>query len=176
MTDFIDSLEAQLVAAHRDRRRRRFVVPRRGGAALVAAAAAVAAIVAIVVALASPESHRAATKPPAHHAATPPGTTPSQGKITVAVLNGTTVTGLARSASDTLTRNGFREGVVTDDQTDQHRQRTSVYYERGHKEAAQTVAGCLDIALDHVLPMHATVRVLADRAPVAVILGADAAP
>jgi hypothetical protein len=35
----------------------------------------------------------------------------------VAVLNGTTVTGLARAAADTPVANGFREGAVTNDTT-----------------------------------------------------------
>jgi hypothetical protein len=56
----------------------------------------------------------------------------------VAVLNGTTVTGLARAAADTPVANGFREGAVTNDTTNQHRRRTTIYYEHGYEERART--------------------------------------
>jgi lysylphosphatidylglycerol synthetase-like protein (DUF2156 family) len=170
MTDFIDALEEQLVAAHRDRRRWRFVVPWRGGAVLVAAAVAAAAVVALVVVLASPDAHRPATKPPAHDVAIP-----AARHVTVAVLNGTTVTGLAVAAAARLKRFGFREGVVTNDQTNQQRAHSAVYYEPGHKDAAVTVMRRLHLARAQVLPMDVNARVLADRAPIVVILGADAA-
>ena len=166
MTDFISALEAQLVEAHRDRRRRRFALPWRGGAVLVAAAATAAIVVALVVTLATPEHHHAATSKPApavHHSAT------------VAVLNGTTTIGLARQASDTLTANGFRQGTVTNDPSDQHRRRSAIYYEPGYEEQAQTAAGCLGIGIDQVLPMDASTRVLGDRAPIVVVIGADKA-
>ena len=175
MTDFIAVLEEQLVTAHRERRpRRRPPIPWRGGAVVVAAAATVAAVIAVVIALASPGEHRAASPRPQP---SPPQTTPVHPvpRTTVAVLNGTTVTGLARVASDALVANGFREGIVTNDTTNQQRQRTTIYYEPGYKEQAQTAAGCLDVGLDQVLPMDATARVAADRAPIAVFIGADKA-
>jgi LytR cell envelope-related transcriptional attenuator len=172
MTDFIAVLEEQLVTAHRQRRPRRVQIPWRGGAIVVAAAVAVAAVVAVVVALASPGEHRVASQLP------PPQTTPVHPirRTTVAVLNGTTVTGLARAAMETLTANGFREGVVTNDTTNQQRQRSTIYYEPGYKEQAQTAAGCLDVGLDRVLPMNANARVVADHAPIVVFLGHDAIP
>jgi hypothetical protein len=175
MNDFIAVLEEQLLTAHRERRPRRPPIPWRGGAIVVAAAATVAAVVAVVIALASPDDHRAAAPRP--HAGTTPVTVtkPSEPRATVAVLNGTTVTGLARVAADTLVANGFREGVVTNDTTNQQRPRTTIYYEPGYEDQAQTAAGCLDIGLDRVRPMAADARVAADRADVAVFIGADKA-
>jgi hypothetical protein len=174
MTDFIAALEEQLVTAHRERRPRRFVVPWRGGAVLVAAAATVAVVAAVVVALASPDNHRAAP-PPAQEP--PAQTTPVHPvrPTTVAVLNGTTVTGLARAAANTLTANGFRAGVITNDTTNQQRQRTTIYYESGYRKQAQTAAGRLHVGLHRILPMDADARVAADRAEIAVFIGADKA-
>jgi hypothetical protein len=174
MTDFIAALEEQLVTAHRDRRTPRRRVPWRAGAIVLAAAATVAGVVAVVVALASPDQHRGA---PQQQQQSPPQTTPVHPapRTTVAVLNGTTITGLARTVSTTLSANGFREGVVTNDATNQQRQRTTIYYEPGFKEQAQTVAGCIHSGLDRVLPMDANARVAADRAPIAVFVGADLA-
>jgi hypothetical protein len=174
MTDFIALLEEQLVTAHRGRRSRRFVVPWRAGAVLVAAATTVAVVVAVVVALASPDKQRATT-PPAQEP--PAQTTPVHPvrPTTVAVVNGTTVSGLARAAMNALLAGGFREGVVTNDAANQQRARTSIYYEPGFREQAQTAAGCLRVGLDRVLPMTADARVAADRADIAVFVGADKA-
>jgi LytR cell envelope-related transcriptional attenuator len=176
MNDFIAALEEQLVTAHRERRSRRRPIPWRGGAIVLAAAATVAAVVAVVIALASPDAHRAGSEPQQQQQ-TPPQTTPvhPESRKTVAVLNGTTITGLARTVSSTLTANGFREGVVTNDATNQQRRRTTIYYEPGYKEQAQSVAGCIGSGLDRVLPMDANARVAADHAPIAVFVGADLA-
>jgi hypothetical protein len=173
MNDFVDTLEAQLLAAHG--RRPRAVPPWRAGIVLVAAVAAAAIVVALVAGLSSPHSQPAARPPATHHA---PVTTiksrPSD--VALAVLNGTTITGLARHAADELTANGYLEpNVVTNDTTNQSRQTTEVYYESGKRSAALGVAGCLNIGFDHVHPMNANARALADRAQVAVFLGADRA-
>lgn len=173
MTDFLSALEAQLVEAHRDRRRRRFALAWRGGAVLVAAAATAVVVVALVVTLATPGKHHAATEPPPARTTAPPPA--GHRRTTVAVLNATTVVGVARHAADTLVANGFTEGTVTNDPSDQQRARSSIYYEPRYKEQAQTAAGCLDIGLDQVLPMDASIRVLADRAPILVVIGADRA-
>jgi LytR cell envelope-related transcriptional attenuator len=173
MTDFVDILEQQLVAAHG--RRERFVPPWRAGIVLVAAGAAAAAVVAVVIGLASPDAQRAAT-PPAQQA--PPQTTPVHpiAPPTTAVLNGTTVTGLARTIADKLTANGYDEpNVVTNDTTNQTRQVSEVFYEDGHRDEAYSVADCLNIRFDHVHPMNANARALADRADIAIFVGADKA-
>jgi LytR cell envelope-related transcriptional attenuator len=172
MTDFIAALEEQLVTAHRERRARRLRVPWRGGAVLVAAAATVAAVVAVVLVLASPDAHKAASPRP--HTTTPPPTTTTR-KATVSVLNGTTVTGLARAASSKLGAVGFREGVVTNDTTNQQRALTEIYYEPGYREQAQTVAACLEVDANRVHPMNANARVAGDRADIVVFMGVDKA-
>ena len=64
----------------------------------------------------------------------------NRGEVTVAVLNGTTVTGLARGASDKLTKAGFKPGVVTNDTTNQARSATAVLYADGNRRAALDVA------------------------------------
>jgi hypothetical protein len=82
MTDFVDLLEEQLVAAHARRPRglRAALPSARGAGAIALAAAAAAAVVVLVVALASPDGHRAArpADPPAPApAVTAPPATPA---------------------------------------------------------------------------------------------------
>jgi LytR cell envelope-related transcriptional attenuator len=173
MTDFIDVLEQQLVTAHRRRGRRLLALPWRTTIVFAGAVAAAAVVVVAVLALSSPAPQPAASPP-----TQPPQTTPvtPQALVTVAVLNGTTVTGLARAAADELTSRGYDEPtVVTNDTTNQARARTTVYYEPGHRTDALGVASCLHIDSDRVASMDANARALADRAQVAVFLGADQA-
>ena len=132
MTDFVDILEQQLREAHG--RRERFVPPWRTGMVLAAAAGAAAIVVALIIGLASPDAQRGAPTPAQQ--TTPPQTTPGHPVPPTprAVLNGTTVTGLARAAADTLTSNGYHEPVVvTNDTTDQTRRVSEVFYEEGHR-------------------------------------------
>jgi hypothetical protein len=173
MTDFINVLEQQLVAAHRRPERRRFVaVPWRTTIVFAGAVAAAAVVVIAVLALSSPSRQPAASGPPTQ----PPQTTPvtPQPRLSLAVLNGTTVTGLARGVADQLTSRGYDEpNVVTNDTSNQSRVRTTVYFEPGHRADALGVASCLHIGSDRVAPMDANARALADRAVVAVFVGAD---
>jgi hypothetical protein len=173
MTDFINVLEQQLVAAHRRPERRRFVaVPWRTTIVFAGAVAAAAVVVIAVLALSSPSRQPAASGPPTQ----PPQTTPvtPQPRLSLAVLNGTTVTGLARGVADQLTSRGYDEpNVVTNDTSNQSRVRTTVYFEPGHRADALGVASCLHIGSDRVAPMDADARALADRAVVAVFVGAD---
>jgi hypothetical protein len=173
MTDFIDVLEQQLVAAHRRPERRRLVaVPWRATIVFAGAVAAAAVVVIAVLALSSPTSQPAAGGPPTQPAQTTPVT--PQPRVSLAVLNGTTVTGLARSVADRLTSLGYDEpNVVTNDTTNQSRAWTTVYFEPGHRTDALGVASCLHIGRDRVVPMDANTRALADRAVVAVFVGAD---
>jgi hypothetical protein len=173
MTDFIDILEQQLVAAHRrPERRRSFAVPWRATIVFAGAVAAAAVVVIAVLALASPSPQPAASSPPTQ----PPQTTPvtPQPRLTLAVLNGTTTTGLGRVVADELASRGYDEPtVVTNDTTNQSRVRTMVYFEPGHRADALGVASCVHIGSDRVAPMDAKARALADRAVVAVFVGAD---
>jgi LytR cell envelope-related transcriptional attenuator len=92
------------------------------------------------------------------------------------VLNGTTVTGLARAVADELTSLGYDEpNVVTNDTTNQARAVTAVYYEVGHRDDALGVADCLKLSSSRVHRMDQAERALADRAVVAVFVGADRA-
>jgi negative regulator of sigma E activity len=175
MTDFIDVLERQLVAAH-GRPQRRFALPPWRATIVFAGAAAVAtAVVIAVLALSSPSPQPAASSPPTQPPQTTPVTPPPA--VRLAVLNGTTTTGLARAVADALTSKGYREpDLVTNDTTNQSRVRTSVYYEAGHRLDAADVASCLGVRSDRVLPMGVGERVVADRADVAVFVGADRVP
>ncbi|HKE81982.1 MAG TPA: LytR C-terminal domain-containing protein [Solirubrobacteraceae bacterium] len=94
----------------------------------------------------------------------------------LAVLNGTTVTGLARGAADKLTARGYNEpNVVTNDTTNQQRATTEIYFEPKARAAALDVAKILGVKTASVKPMDANARALADRATVAVFVGADKA-
>jgi hypothetical protein len=96
--------------------------------------------------------------------------------VPLAVLNGTTVTGLARSAADKLTTKGYNEpNVVTNDTTNQARPTTQIFYEAKVRAAALDVAKILGVPTAQVKLMDANARALADRAEVAVFVGADKA-
>jgi hypothetical protein len=196
MTDFIDVLEQQLVAAHRGRGRRPFALPWRTTIVFAGAVAAAAVAVVLVVALSSPGPHRAASPPahraqtkPADRAASPPAhraqTKPAdrvarppvsleRGRVPLAVLNGTTVTGLARGAADKLTSRGYNEpNLVTNDTTYQARATTEIYFGAGARAAAVDVAGTLGVRSAHIRPMDANARALGHRAKVVVFIGSD---
>jgi LytR cell envelope-related transcriptional attenuator len=175
MTDFIDVLEQQLVSAHNRPPRRLALPPWRTTIVFAGAVAAAAVVVIAVLALSSPTPQPAASSPPTQ----PPQTTPVNPPPTVrlAVLNGTTTTGLARAVADVLTSKGYREPyLVSDDTTNQSRVHTTVYYEAGHRTDAVDVASCLAVRPARVLPMGAGERALSDRADVAVFVGADRLP
>jgi hypothetical protein len=115
----------------------------------------------------------------AANGATTPSTAPAKlnrKAVPLAVLNGTTVTGLARGAADKLTAKGYNEpNVVTNDTTNQQRPATQVYYEAKARAAAFDVAKVLGVPTSQVKPMDANARALADRAQVAVFVGGDKA-
>jgi hypothetical protein len=110
-------------------------------------------------------------------------TTPSKTTVKVdrkavplAVLNGTTVTGLARGAANKLASKGYQQpNVVTNDTTNQARGTTEIFYEPNAKAAALDVAKILGVTAAQVKPMDANARALADRALVAVFVGSDKA-
>jgi hypothetical protein len=182
MTDFIDVLEQQLVTAHGGRGRRPFALPWRASVVLAGALVTAAVVVALIVALSSPEPHRAAGPPAPDRAAGPSAPAPRitasavRKTFSLAVLNGTTVTGLARAAADRLTTKGYNEPkVVTNDTTNQARPTTQIFYEAKARAAALDVARILGVSSARVKPMDANARALADRARVAVFIGADKA-
>jgi hypothetical protein len=99
--------------------------------------------------------------------------TPASTKV--AVLNGTTIPGLASREKDTLTEAGFSE-IQTGNNTDQQRAESAVLYgtKAGARQQARSVARRLDIA--NVERQDEDTRTLANGADVVVILGQDKAP
>jgi hypothetical protein len=156
-------------------------------AAIVGGVLGVAAIAAVAVLLLT--GGKSDNNPPTPNAVAPAGATTSANNGTatrparlnrkaypLAVLNGTTVTGLARGAADKLTARGYNEpNVVTNDTTNQQRATTQIYFEPKARPAALDVAKILGVKTANVQPMDANARALADRATVAVFVGADKA-
>jgi hypothetical protein len=93
--------------------------------------------------------------------------------VTVAVLNATTVPGLAASLRDQLAADGFQPGLI-DVYADQQRTGSVVQYVRGH--AAEAAAVGRRLRIDRREPATADARALAGDATVIVIAGADQAP
>ncbi len=92
-------------------------------------------------------------------------------EVDVAVLNGTSVPGLAAKVADDVRVNGFRLGAVTNsrDQFDQ----TVVMYGRGQQRAARKVAH--DLGVKPLQPIDRQTEQAAGDADVVVIAGADRA-
>jgi hypothetical protein len=93
--------------------------------------------------------------------------------VTVAVLNGTTVPGLARGAATKLQNAGFKIGTVTN-APDQARSATLVAYQPGHEAEARVVAKLIHVGTDAVKPIDQSTAVVAGQdAFVVVTVGAD---
>jgi len=95
-------------------------------------------------------------------------------KVTVAVLNGTTVPGLAKQVGDDVESHGFKLGTVanTADQ-EQQRAESVVLFAPGHKNEARAVGRRLSITQRQ--PIDPASQGLAGDATVVVIAGADRA-
>ena len=120
---------------------------------------ALAAIVIVVVLLGSgggPKGKSPASagssSPPAAATSSATHTAPAPSSITVAVLNGTTTTGLAGQLSAKLVGDGFAKGGVADAPS-QTAATTTVGYTKGKKVAADEVANRLRISLARVVPV-----------------------
>jgi LytR cell envelope-related transcriptional attenuator len=99
-----------------------------------------------------------------------PNIQPSQ--VTVAVLNGTTIAGLAAQVGEVAETAGFTLGVVTNAaRTDQSR--SEVLYRQGQKAAATLVADRLGIKT--VAPVDPLTGELAGSFDVVVLVGSDRA-
>ncbi len=97
----------------------------------------------------------------------------SRGDVTVAVLNGTTVPGLAREVGTKLQNAGFKLGTVTN-APDQARSATIVGYQPGHINEARVVARLIHVGSDAVKPIDQSTAVVAGQdAFVVVTVGAD---
>jgi hypothetical protein len=95
------------------------------------------------------------------------------GNVTVAVLNGTTVPGLAAALRDQIAAAGFKKGTINDF-SDQQLTESVVQYAPGHQAEAKAVSRRVGISQRQ--PVAADSRALAGDATVIVIAGADKAP
>jgi hypothetical protein len=95
------------------------------------------------------------------------------GTVTVAVLNGTTVNGLAAALRDQIAAAGFKKGTINVF-SDQPLAESVVEYEPGHRAEAEAVGRIVGISQRE--PVTANSRALAGDATVIVIAGADKAP
>jgi len=121
-------------------------------------------------------SNAGATTPATGQATTPAGsTTTAPAETAVAVLNGTTITGLARNAADKLQANKYDVVRVTD-AADQAQQTSQVAYADGFDGTARRIARLVGISSSEVQPLDASTRAVAgDNAVVVVTMGADKA-
>jgi LytR cell envelope-related transcriptional attenuator len=116
-----------------------------------------------------------------HHARTPPQRTrhseapavASPAETHVAVLNGTTTTGLAHSLSASLQESGFTRATPLDGTPPGSYQTTVVEYSSGHHAEAIAVAHALGVS--ELQPLEPSVGSLAGGSPVVVIAGLDKA-
>ena len=108
--------------------------------------------------------------------ATTGGAAPAEPADTpVAVLNGTTVTGLARQAADQLEARGYPI-TTTRDAADQAQQTSHVAYDDGFEDAARRVARIVGISAGEVVPLDPSTRAIAgDSVSVVVTMGIDKA-
>ena len=95
------------------------------------------------------------------------------GNVTVAVLNGTTVPGLAAALRDQIAAAGFTKGTIND-YSDKQLGESVVLYAPGHQAEAKAVSRRVGISQRE--PVTADSRALAADATVIVIAGADKAP
>jgi hypothetical protein len=96
------------------------------------------------------------------------------GETNVAVLNGTTFTGLADGLADRLTGEGYQRGLVETNDRDQTIQESTVYYADGERATARAVGKVLSI--DTFEPLDPETESLAPEADIVVLAGADQAP
>jgi hypothetical protein len=95
------------------------------------------------------------------------------GSVTVAVLNGTTVPGLAATLSDQVGAAGFKVGTIANF-TDQQLAESVVQYAPGHEREAAAVARKVGIGQREAVTPSS--QDLAGDATVIIIVGADKAP
>jgi hypothetical protein len=95
------------------------------------------------------------------------------GNVTVAVLNGTTVPGLAASLRDQIAAAGFKKGAINVF-SDQQLAESLVEYAPGHQAEAEAVSRIVAITQRELITANS--RALAGDATVIVIAGADKAP
>jgi hypothetical protein len=131
--------------------------------ALIALVAVTIGIGALIGSRALTEHGTAGGKRQHRHGALAPG------HITVSVLNGTAVPGLAAKVSETVHENGFKRGTIGTSR--KQYQQTVVMFGGGEKRAAERVAHVLGVT--PVQRIDRATRAVAGSADVAVIAGAD---
>jgi LytR cell envelope-related transcriptional attenuator len=94
------------------------------------------------------------------------------GEIEVAVLNGTSVPGLAATFGDQVETKGFELGAVTN--SDSQFESSVVMFKKGREPEAKQVAKGLSI--EKIEPMTAEVSEVSGEANVSVVVGEDNAP
>ncbi len=93
----------------------------------------------------------------------------------MAVLNGTTFTGLAGQLADRVAQEGGYERGATETNTrDQTIQTSTVFFADGFRSQARKVAELLSVSA--VEPLDSETQALAPEADVVVLAGADQAP
>jgi hypothetical protein len=167
--------------------------PGRGRGALFAAIGAIAVVVVVAVVLltgvlggdsdsgtqppstvaSSNQAGGSGSKTTTSKKSSQPSAAPQPGTYTVAVLNGTTVPGLARGVANRLQNNKYKIGNVTNAVT-QDRSATLVEYAAGHRAEADSVAKAIDVRGDSIQPMSSGSKTIAgDAAAVVVTVGSD---
>ncbi len=120
----------------------------------------------------TPETNRVVPPPAQETTAEEPI---ARGDVTVAVLNGTTVTGLAKRTAERIEDAGFDvlDELVTD-AVEQNRSATVVMYAEGARDEAREVAKAIEVGSDAVVQLDSSTRtVTQNRARVVVTVGAD---
>ena len=113
------------------------------------------------------QAHGSPDKPKRNDAGLKPG------NVTVAVLNGTTVPGLAAMLRDQIAAAGFKKGTINNF-SDRQLAESVVQYAPGHQAEATAVSRTVGIRQRE--PVTPDSRALAGDATVTVIAGADKAP
>jgi hypothetical protein len=128
------------------------------------------------------------TPPPQNQTAPPPTQTQEPGEgggnqgaepsppaeTNVAVLNGTTSTGLAGTIADQISAEGYQRGVVETNERDQTIEQTIIYYADGERATARAVGRLLSV--ENFEPLDPETESLAPDADIVVLAGADQAP
>ena len=140
------------------------VVRRRAASPRVAVALAGVLVLGGVATYGVTRPNHAPVKPKRHVTAI------ERGNVTVAVLNGTTVPGLAARLRDQIAAAGYKRGTI-DDYSDKQLAASVVQYAPGHQAEAKAVGRTVGIGRRE--PATAGSRALAPDATVIVIAGAD---
>jgi hypothetical protein len=97
----------------------------------------------------------------------------NRGSVTVAVLNGTTVTGLAATTASKIEQAGFHRGTTDNALTQGQQAESVVEYAKGNLTAARAVGK--ELGITQFEPIDPETQGRAGDATVAVVIGADLA-